>query len=128
MQVLKESPTLCNVRDYGASGNRQENATTAFRQAITACTHAGGGTVYVPPGEYTVGTVKLLNNVTLHLEAGATLFASQQQTDYVPDSRALIFAEGAANIGVTGKGTIDGLAQYIYDNVRNADPEIALEQ
>ena len=117
-----------DVKNYGATGVRKDNGTKAFRDAIEACTVAGGGTVQVPAGEYTVGTVQLRDNVTLHLEAGATLFASQQSADYVKDSRALIFAENAKNIGVTGKGTIDGLARYDYDNVRNADPEIAKVQ
>lgn len=122
------TPSSFSVRNFGATGVRSDNATKAFRDAIEACTTAGGGTVEVPAGEYTVGTVQLRDNVTLHLEAGATLFASQQSADYVKDARALIFAENAKNIGVTGKGTIDGLARYDYDNVRGADPEIAKEQ
>jgi len=117
-----------DVKNYGATGVRSDNATKAFREAIEACTSAGGGTVQVPAGEYTVGTVQLRDNITLNLEAGATLFASQLSADYVKDVRALIFAENAKNIGVSGKGTIDGLARYDYDNVRGADPEIAKEQ
>lgn len=117
-----------DVRNFGATGIRHDNATKPFRYAIEACAKSGGGTVQVPAGEYTVGTVQLRDHVTLHLEAGATLFASQQQADYLPDARALIFAANATNIGVTGRGTIDGLARYDYDNVRGADPEIAKEQ
>lgn len=124
----QQSESPYNIKNYGATGIRKDNATKAFRDAIQACTKAGGGTVQVPAGEYTVGTVQLRDNVTLHLEAGATLFASQQRTDYVPDARALIFAENVSNIGVTGKGTIDGLARYDYDNVRGTDPEIAKVQ
>ena len=117
-----------DVRNYGATGVRKDNGTKAFRDAIEACTAAGGGTVEVPAGEYTVGTVQLRDNVTLHLQPGATLFASQDSADYVKDVRALIFAENAKNIGVTGRGTIDGLARYDYVNVRGADPEIAKVQ
>src|SRR5690349_9559491 len=71
-----------DVRTYGATGVRKDNATKAFRDAIAACTAAGGGTVLVPAGDYTVGTVQLRDNVTLHLEAGSTLFASQAEADY----------------------------------------------
>ena len=117
-----------DVRNYGATGVRSDNATKAFREAIEACTNSGGGTVNVPAGEYTVGTVQLLNNTTLHLDTGAKLFASQQASDYVKDARALIFAQNATNIGVVGYGSIDGLARYDYDNARGADPEIAKEQ
>ena len=125
---MSDTRSPFDVRNYGATGIRKDNGTKAFRDAIEACTAAGGGTVHVPAGEYTVGTVQLRDNVTLHLEAGATLFASQEKADYVEDSRALIFAENVKNIGVTGKGTIDGLARYDYDNVRGADPEIAKVQ
>jgi hypothetical protein len=127
-KLSDESRLPFDVRNYGATGIRKDNATKAFRDAIEACTKAGGGTVQVPAGEYTVGTVQLRDNVTLNLEAGATLFASQERADYVKDSRALIFAENANNISVIGKGTIDGLARYDYDNVRGADPEIAKVQ
>ena len=66
-----------DVKNYGATGIRHDNATQAFRDAIEACTAAGGGTVHVPAGEYTVGTIQLRDHIVLHLEAGATLFASQ---------------------------------------------------
>src|SRR5690554_5357780 len=78
-----QSHSPFNVKNFGATGIRQDNATKAFRDTIQACTKAGGGTVQVPAGEYTVGTVQLRDNVTLHLEAGATLFASQERTDYI---------------------------------------------
>ncbi|MGC3945031.1 MAG: glycosyl hydrolase family 28 protein [Chryseolinea sp.] len=121
-------PAIFDVKNFGATGLRKDNATKAFRDAISACTAAGGGTVVVPAGEYTVGTVQLRDNVTLHLEAGSTLFASQLESDYVKDAETLIFADNVRNISVTGKGTIDGLARYDYDNVRGADTEIAKEQ
>ncbi len=116
-----------NVREFGATGHRTDNATKAFRDAIRACSQQGGGVVTVPPGDYTVGTVQLLDNITLHIEAGATLFVSQEKADFIPDSRSLIFASGAKNISITGKGTIDGLAQYDYVDMRGLDPEIKEE-
>ena len=36
----------------------------------------------------------------------------------------MINANGARNIGVTGRGTLDGLAQYVYVDMRDRDPEI----
>ena len=116
-----------NIRDFGASGKREDNATIAVKNAIDACTNAGGGVVMVPPGDYTVGTVLLKDNVTLHLEAGSTLFLSQNQDDFIPGSRTMIFAENAKNIAVTGRGTLDGLAQYEFVEMRNDDVEILEE-
>jgi hypothetical protein len=121
-------PDPCfNVRKFGATGNRADNATKAFQSAIGACVQNGGGMVYVPPGEYTVGTVQLMDNVTLHIEAGATLLLSQSREDFKRGSRTMIFAENAKNIAVTGRGTLDGLAQYDYKDMTGIDPEIKNE-
>ena len=116
-----------DVRKYGATGNRNDNATKAFRDAIEACTSAGGGVVNVPPGDYTVGTVQLKDHVTLNIEAGATLFLSQNREDFLRGGRAMIFAQDAKNIAVTGRGTLDGLAQYDFAEMRGMDPEISKE-
>ena len=118
---------IFNVRDYGATGNRADNATIPVRSAIDACTAAGGGTVYVPPGDYTVGTVQLKDNVNLNIEAGATLFLSQDPADFIQGSRTMIFAQNAENIAVTGRGILDGLAKYEFVEMRGIDPEIATE-
>ncbi len=118
---------IFNVRDFGATGNRNDNATLPVRSAIDACTAAGGGTVYVPPGDYTVGTLQLKDNVNLNLETGATLFLSQDAADFIQGSRTMIFGQDAKNIAVTGRGTLDGLAQYEFVEMRGVDPEIATE-
>jgi len=116
-----------NVKKFGATGNRADNATKAFQAAIGACSQNGGGTVFVPPGEYTVGTVQLQDNITLHIDAGATLLLSQAREDFKRGSRTMIFAENAKNIAVTGRGTLDGLAQYDYRDMTGIDPEIKNE-
>src|SRR5687768_9600563 len=79
-----------NVKEFGATGVRKDNATKPFKDAIEACASAGGGRVDVPPGEYTVGTVKLLDHVTLNIEGGATLFLSQDRNDFIPGRRTMI--------------------------------------
>jgi hypothetical protein len=119
--------SLFDVKTFGASGARDQNATGPCQAAIDACTAAGGGTVRIPPGEYTVGTLQLKDNVTLHIDAGATLFLIQDNTQFPRGRRAMIFAENAANIGVTGRGTLDGLARYEFVPMRGIDPEIAEE-
>jgi hypothetical protein len=116
-----------DVRAFGATGDRSANATAAFQSAIDACTSAGGGTVHVSPGAYTVGMIQLKTNVTLHLEAGATLFLSQDNAQFPRGRRAMVFAENAENIAVTGRGTLDGLAQYVFTEMRGVDPEITRE-
>jgi hypothetical protein len=117
-----------DVTAFGAAGLRSQNATGACQAAIDACTRTGGGTVRVPPGDYSVGTIQLKDNVTLHLDAGATIFLLQDPApQFQPGRRAMIYAENAANIGVTGRGRLDGLAQYEFVAMRGVDPEIVEE-
>ncbi|MBV9084227.1 MAG: right-handed parallel beta-helix repeat-containing protein, partial [Acidobacteriaceae bacterium] len=48
-------------------------STGAFRAAIQAAKAAGGGTVFVPAGTYSTGPIELVSNMTLYVDAGATL-------------------------------------------------------
>jgi polygalacturonase len=62
-----------NVLDYGARNDGSASATEAFRAAIQAAKAAGGGTVYVPAGNYVTGPIELVSNLELYLEAGAVV-------------------------------------------------------
>ena len=97
--------SVCNVRDHGATGVRTQNATGPVQEAVDACHARGGGTAYVPPGDYTTGTIVLKDNVTLWLEAGAVLYLSQDRADF-PRERAHLFADGARNVAVRGRGPL----------------------
>jgi polygalacturonase len=105
-----------NVKDYGASGRKPDDARPAFQQAIDACGKSGGGTVYVPPGEYTSGQLHLRSGVRLYLEGGATLFASLEGSQFDPSPKsALISGEDLHDIALEGRGTIDGQASYVWE-------------
>jgi len=102
-----------NVKDYGATGRKQDNARRALQDAIDACGRARGGTVYVPPGEYTSGQLRLQSGVRLYVEAGATLFASLEGREFDPAPKsALLYGEDLHDIAIEGRGTIDGQASY----------------
>ncbi len=108
---------MTNIRNFGATGDGVTLDTSAINQAILACHENGGGTVSVPAGQYLIGTVELLSNVTLHLETGSVLKGSPHLADYrvLPmtselRNTALIVALGARNIAITGRGVIDGNA------------------
>ncbi len=62
-----------NVLDYGARKDGSASATEAFRLAIQAAKAAGGGTVYVPAGNYVSGPIELVSNMVLYVDAGATI-------------------------------------------------------
>jgi hypothetical protein len=98
--------TAFKVRRYGATGDGKTLDSPAINAAINACNAAGGGTVYISPGDYLCGTVILKSNVTLYLEAGATILGSTRISDYNP--KYLIYARNAENVGLVGPGRIDG--------------------
>lgn len=107
-----------DVKQYGASGRKAEKATKAFQEAINAASAAGGGVVRVSPGEYTCGPIEVQGNVTVHLDAGSTIFVSRDPADFPPRGsgqnrpRALFYASDVENIAFTGMGQIDGQATW----------------
>lgn len=109
---------VINVKAHGATGDTTQLATGAVQKALEACGANGGGTVYFPPGAYTIGSVRLTSNTTVYVEAGATLFASRDSTHYsihLADHRnikVLLYGEDLRNLTIAGKGTIDGVKGY----------------
>jgi hypothetical protein len=94
--------------------------TETIQASIDACAESGGGGVRIPPGRHVIGTIVLKDNVTLYLEAGARLVAAPdlkhfpaKKLSFVSNfhlffRHALVFADGAKNIGICGSGVIDG--------------------
>lgn len=101
-----------SVEDFGARPDGTLS-TSAVQEAVNACSESGGGTVYVPAGEYLIGSVTLKSNVNLHLETGAVLKGSSSLEDY-EDGRGMFYAEDACNISITGFGTIDGNGTFFH--------------
>ena len=99
-----------NVRDFGATGLKADDARTAIQRAIDACA-AGGGTVYVPAGEYSTGTLHLRSRVRLLVDAGATIFSVKRKEAFDKDS--LFYGEDLTGVTLEGRGTIDGQAGYV---------------
>ena len=81
-----------NVRDYGATGRKEDSARVAIQKAVDACAKAGGGTVYLPPGEYTSGTIHLRSHVRFFIDSGATLFAAEDPALF--DAPSLLYGQG----------------------------------
>jgi polygalacturonase len=125
-----------NVRDYGAKGDGKTLDSPAINAAIEAAVKAGGGQVLLPAGIYLSGSIRLKSDIDLHLSAGCTLLAADpkqfpkgcdalqggtlydeselfdfpeyQDGGHTYFHNSLIWAEGEANISITGHGRIDG--------------------
>jgi polygalacturonase len=102
-----------DVKEYGATGRKSDDARPALQKAIDACGKVGGGEVYVPPGEYTSGQLHLRSGVRLYVEAGATIYATLDPRQYEdPKKASLIYGEDLHDIALEGTGTLDGQASY----------------
>ena len=111
------------VRDFGVRGDGVTKDTAALQAAIDACAAAGGGRVVFEAGVYLTGSLLLRSGVELHLGKGARILGSPDCADWKdrPDalhivsamcprrrSAALLFADEADHIALTGEGVIDG--------------------
>ena len=106
-------PAVFNVKDYGATGRKGDYALPAIQKAIEACSAAGGGMVYLPPGEYTSGQIRLRSHVRFYIEGGATLFATMDNSAYEKTHwAALIYGQDLEDISIEGRGTLDGQSEY----------------
>lgn len=111
------------VADYSADLTGKKMATTAIQEAINDANAAGGGVVYVPEGVFLIGNLTLKSHVTLYLQGGAVLRATDHKEDYTVDFHKdsldldgtwLIQTEpNSTNITITGRGTIDGNGSWL---------------
>ena len=99
-----------DVRDFGATGRKSDSAQSAIQKALDACAAAGGGVVYLPPGDYTSGTLHLRSHVRFFVEAGATVWSIKQKSAFDKDS--LLYGEDLVNVTIEGRGTFNGEAGY----------------
>jgi polygalacturonase len=106
---------LFSIADYGAKKDGSVPATDAFRQAIQAAKAAGGGTIYAPPGRYTSGPIELFSNMTLDIDAGATIEFPVAPLPFTKSRylgietlapMPLIGGHDVENVTVTGRGIL----------------------
>ncbi len=67
---MGEAPGV-NIRDFGAAGDGKTLDTKAINDAIEHVANQGGGTVYFPAGTYLSFSIRLKNNIELHLGHGS---------------------------------------------------------
>ncbi len=121
-----------SVKDFGAVGDGVTNNLAAFRNAIAAINAAGGGTLYVPAGDYgfdimftgsftTNTSIWLCPNLTIVMDAGVTmrvlgtwsagkkymLMGANDSGLYPSASNIRIYGNGARMIGVHTTSSVD---------------------
>ena len=111
--------TTYNVHAYGAKGDGTTHDTAALQRALDACATHGGGTVVLPEGVYLTGSLVIGSKTTLQLEHNASIVGSPDIAEYPlmhirwegefrEGHRALISAENADQVSISGPGAIFG--------------------
>lgn len=110
------------LTDFGAVGDGQTLCSDAFAAAIKDIKKKGGGHLIVPAGKWLTGPIKLVSNLDLHLETGATVLFSTNKELYIQKSDSLrdgskkcnacVYGSKLENVCITGYGTLDGQGIY----------------
>lgn len=120
LAVLVVRAERVDMKALGAKTDGKSLNTKLINTTINRLNAGGGGTLFFPAGTYLTGAVHMKSNITLELEAGATLLFSDNPDDYLPfievrhegvmmkSFSPLIYAIDAENITVKGEGTLDG--------------------
>jgi polygalacturonase len=124
--------TVINViTACGARGNGTTNDAGAINRCIARASATAGGAIVEFPGGHTYASssIHMMSNVTLQLDAGATIrgagamdpaepnpFSAFQDFGHSHFHAALIWGEHLSNIGFTGAGTIDGGGRLVTGN------------
>lgn len=114
--------TTVFAKDYKASffhikSDGSTMNTRSIQFAIDYISKNGGGRLVFYVGRYLTGSIYLKSNVTIQLEEGAVLLGSTNPFDYDRiGNTALIHARDVENVGITGKGMIDGQGRALAIN------------
>ncbi|MFT3948671.1 MAG: glycosyl hydrolase family 28 protein [Agriterribacter sp.] len=119
-------PFSLSAKDYNASlfGVKSDGLTLntrSIQKGIDFISEHGGGRLVFYVGRYLTGSVKLKSNVTIKLEEGAVLVGSPSIYDYNSSGsiKAVICADGQENIGISGKGVIEGRGALLLKNMND---------
>ena len=105
---------------WGAKSDGITDNTGSIQRAVDYIAEHGGGSLTFFVGRYLTGAIELKSNVTIVIEEGAVLVGSDNIHTH-KGAPALLWAKGADNIEVCGKGTIECTAvpHYGFENCTN---------
>jgi hypothetical protein len=139
-QLLAQVSTFY-VRDFGARGDGISDDTKSIQTAIDEAGRKGGGHVIISPGNYVIGPIHLKSNLTFEIEAGATLWCTENVGAFFKTGRELTTSEiskwkglhtdyqmingsGLENVTITGKGTINGQGRKVWWTIQDIRPYV----
>lgn len=111
---------VINILSIGGKADGKTSNTHTIKKAIDQLSANGGGTLLFPAGTYLTGPIVLKSNITINIEAGATIRFTDDFAEYTPFVEMryegvvmksfcpMIYAYEQENITIKGEGTIDG--------------------
>jgi polygalacturonase len=117
-QFLQSSAKDYPVSLFGIYSDGVTLNTRSIQFAIDYINEQGGGRLVFDVGRFLTGSIHLKSNVTIHLLEGAVLLSVLNPFDYDRKGfTALILCHDQQNVGITGKGVIDGQGRQVARNV-----------
>ncbi len=132
-----------DILKFGAKADGKTSNTAIIKKAIDKLSFQGGGTLFFPTGTYLTGPIVLKSNITIDIEAGATLLFSDNFAEYTPFVEMrfegvvmksfcpLFYAYEQENITIKGQGKINGNGKrwwYATFNIEGADKDEAFKK
>jgi hypothetical protein len=111
------------ITDLGAIGDGVFKNTAILQHAIDSISENGFGRVIVPQGTFLTGYLVMKTDVELHIHENGVLLGSTDIFDYVINNievdpnTSLLYARGAKNIALTGKGVVDQQGTELVQNL-----------
>ncbi|KZV14102.1 putative polygalacturonase-like [Dorcoceras hygrometricum] len=111
IRPLKPRPHSVSVSEFGAVGDGKTSNTVAFQNAIfylKSFADKGGAQLYVPAGKWLIGCINLTSHLTLFLEKGATILASQDYSNWALVEPLPSYGQGLEVPGTRYRSLITG--------------------
>ena len=130
--AISAQGTWTNVVSNGADRSGKVKCTEIINKLIEKLETDGGGTLFFPAGTYLTGPIILKSNITLYIDAGATIKFSDDFDDYLPmvqsrwedvrvkNFKSQIYAYQCENIAIKGGGHLEGQGKKWWDFMRTA--------
>ena len=116
--VIEKQPddtnsNVLNMLDFMVDSVKESVCTDQIQHAIDSTAKLNdhrGGILFFPAGKYLTGRLKMRDNVTLYLQAGAIIQGTKNEEDYIEFPgvrRHLILFNEVKNASIRGRGAID---------------------
>jgi len=110
---------------FGGVGDGVYDNSNAFKAALNTIKEAGGGILRIGEGIWRTGPLEIYSHTTILLDEGAVISLIPEPPRYQPvwtrweglecyAMHPCVFATGQENIGIEGKGVIDGISLFLF--------------